>query len=175
MEKKWHAIYTRQSCERKVSMLLSKRKISYYLPLNRVSQLYTLESKKYILEPLFQNMLFVQIDESEHQQVIRNEDVVNFYYWLGRIAIIDEQEIKDIQFFVAAYSNITIRKIPIQLKRLYGEDIQLNLPKDFRIEKNFMKTELHSIGYALEAEFKGLDENTNNAESPIERFAEIAQ
>lgn len=150
MEKKWHAIYTREACEQKVSGSLNKRQIINYLPLNRASQLYSIESKKYILTPLFHNMLFVKIDETERWRIKRNEDVINFYYWLGRIAIIDENEIKNIQFFVDKYTNIVIHKIPIQLKRFYGTDYP-SKQKDFSIEDDIIKTDLHSIGYSLEA------------------------
>jgi hypothetical protein len=150
MEKKWHAIYTREACERKVSSSLSKRQIINYLPLNRTSQLYSIESKKYVMKPLFHNMLFVKIDESERWRIKRNEDVINFYYWLGRIAIIEENEIKNMQFFVDKYSNIIIHKIPIQLKRFYGIDYP-SQQKDFIIENDLIRTELHSIGYSLES------------------------
>ena len=172
MEKKWHAIYTREACERKVSSAFSKRQIIQYLPLNRVSQLYTLESKKYISEPLFHNMLFVKIDETERWRVKRNEDVINFYYWLGRIAIIDENEIKNIQFFVAEYTNIVIHKIPIQLKRLYGIDIPFP-QNDFIVENDLIKTELHSIGYSLEANFNKTRTSSSSIPTNKETFSHI--
>jgi hypothetical protein len=172
MEKKWHAIYTREACERKVSNSLSKRQIINYLPLNRTSQLYSIESKKYILKPLFHNMLFVKIDETERWRVKRNEDVINFYYWLGRIAIIEENEIKNMQLFVGKYANIIIHKIPIQLKRLYGID-SLSQQKDFSIENDLIKTKLHSIGYSLEANIEKMKTSSPAIPLTKETFSHI--
>lgn len=172
MEKKWHAIYTREACERKVATSLSKRHIINYLPLNRTSQLYSIESKKYILKPLFHNMLFVKIDDTERWRIKRNEDVINFYYWLGRIAIIEENEIKNMQLFVGKYANIIIHKIPIRLKRLYGIDIP-SQQKDFSIENDLIKTELLSIGYSLEANIEKMKTSRTSIHSNKETFSQI--
>jgi len=56
--KKWYAVYTRPRWEKKVSELVTKKKLTTYCPLNRVVKQWS-DRKKVIFEPLFTSYVFV--------------------------------------------------------------------------------------------------------------------
>ena len=64
MKKNWYAVYTKSRCEKKVSALLTKKKIENYCPLNRLLK-QSPDRKKIVQEPLFTSYVFVHITEME--------------------------------------------------------------------------------------------------------------
>ncbi|MEP6750927.1 MAG: UpxY family transcription antiterminator, partial [Bacteroidota bacterium] len=98
--KKWYVVYTRPRWEKKVADQLSRKKIDYYCPLNRVHRQWS-DRKKIVLEPLFSAYVFVQIDETEQLQVRLTDGVINFVYWLGKPAVIKNEEIHAIREFLS--------------------------------------------------------------------------
>ncbi len=152
MKKKWYAIYTKQYCERKASLLLSKKNIINYLPLNRVIKELASQKNRHTLEPLFPNMLFVNIESSQFETIQKTEEVINFFYWLGRKAIINDNEIMDIQRFIHDYSNIKVEKAPVSLNRMLGINNIDNHKESIYIKNNRVTTILKTIGYSISAE-----------------------
>ena len=108
MKKNWYAVYTKSRCEKRVSALLTKKKIENYCPLNRVGQ--SIDRKKMALEPLFPSYVFVYISEMEMAAIRQTSDVVNFVYWLGRPAVIKDVEIESIQHFVSEHTDVVLEE-----------------------------------------------------------------
>src|SRR5688500_10904022 len=105
MEKRWYAVYTRPRWEKKVAAALSKSEIENYCPLNKVERRWS-DRKKIIEEPLFTSYVFVRASLKE-QTVIRETDgIVNFVYWLGRPAVIRNEEIDLIKRFLNQHKNV---------------------------------------------------------------------
>lgn len=152
MKKKWYAIYTKQYCERKVSIQLSKKNIINYLPLNRVYNDLPSQKKRQTLEPLFQSMVFVNIESNQMELIQKTEDIINFFYWLGRKAIINDFEILAIQKFINDYSNIQKEKIPVSLNRKLGVTNENDYNESYIIKDNRVTTILKTIGYIISAE-----------------------
>src|SRR5689334_11827491 len=113
MKKNWYAVYTKPRCEKKVSALLSKKKIENYLPLNRVST--PGDRRKVNLEPLFPSYVFVNITELEMATIRQNSDVINFVYWLGRPAVIKDVEVESIQHFLNEHSDVVLEKTAVNV------------------------------------------------------------
>ena len=90
--KKWYVIYTKPRWEKKVTELLSRKKIEHFCPLNKVQRQWN-DRKKVVDEPLFTSCVFVHIDETEQMAVRLTDGVVNFLYWLGRPAEVRNDEI----------------------------------------------------------------------------------
>lgn len=107
--KEWFAIYTKPRWEKKVFAGLLQQGITAYCPMNRVMKQWS-DRKKMIDVPLFTSYIFVQINAEEQLKVRMTAGVVNFVYWLGKMARIREEEISALQAFVDAHSQIRVEE-----------------------------------------------------------------
>jgi transcription antitermination factor NusG len=154
--KKWYAVYTRPKWERKVSQLLTSRKIEAYCPLNKVQKQWS-DRKKLMEEPLFTSYVFVHTFLNEHLQVQQTEGVLNFVYWLGSPAIIRDEEIATIRKFLGEYNNVKLEKAEVNLNDririnegpLCGEEGDV-----IKINNRTVKVYLPSLGFKLLADIE---------------------
>src|ERR1700680_3793725 len=94
--KQWYAIYTRPRWEKKVTERLTRGKIETYCPLINVLKQWA-DRKKTILEPLFTSYVFVHISDTERILVKETDGIINFVHWLGKPAIVRDEEIEVIK------------------------------------------------------------------------------
>ncbi|ULQ52388.1 UpxY family transcription antiterminator [Flavihumibacter fluvii] len=108
--KHWYALYTKPRWEKKVYDLIQRRGVEGYCPMNKVRKKWT-DRFKVIEEPLFKSYLFVRVDEQEKGVVRYVDGVVNYVYWLGKPAIIREDDIERIKRFLNEYSDVKVEQI----------------------------------------------------------------
>src|SRR5690349_13143536 len=107
MKRNWYAVYTRPQQEKKVASILSKKGIQNYYAVNKVS-CKNPSSKKMVMEPLFNSLVFVHINEGEMVTLKKIPGVVNFIYWIAKPAVIQNEEITAVQQFTSVYQNIRL-------------------------------------------------------------------
>jgi transcription antitermination factor NusG len=107
-EKKWYVVSTRPGWEKKVAKVLSQKNVENYCPLNQITR--WANERKIIFEPLFASCVFVRLHDEEHLAVKRIKGIVNFLYWLSEPALIPDEEIQTIRFFVAGHRCIHLEK-----------------------------------------------------------------
>ncbi len=107
MEYQWHAVYTKARWEKKVATQLTKMDVENYCPLNKVVRQWS-DRKKTIEEPLFTSYVFVRIATKDIGRIRKVIGIVNFVYWLGRPAVISDQEISTIKAFLASHRNVKL-------------------------------------------------------------------
>lgn len=149
--KNWYALYTRPGCEKKVANLLSRKNIENFCPLKRQWN----GKKKVVLEPLFNSYVFIQIADTEMQTIRMTDSVVNFVYWLGKPAVIREEEIEIMKRFMNEYANVKLEKIPLDVNgrvRVIGLPPTDNKANMVSVKNNTVKVILPSLGYMLMAE-----------------------
>ena len=83
----WYIIYTKPKSEKKVSVLLTKRKIKNFVPLNCKQTMRSRKNKMHY-EPLFSSYVFVKIEECDISLLSKVEGIVNVVYWKGKPAIV---------------------------------------------------------------------------------------
>lgn len=117
--KQWMAIYTKPKNERKVFDRLQKLGFEVYLPLHKVIRQWS-DRKKKMLVPLISSYVFVKTDEANRLAVLKTIGVLNFVFWLGKPAIIQDIEIERIKFFLkeAVNHEIIIENIAIGEKAM---------------------------------------------------------
>lgn len=103
----WYAIYTKPRWEKKIARLLEEKGIENYCPLNKTVRQWS-DRKKIILEPLFKSYVFVRIQEKEKWSLKKINGILNFVYWLGKPAIIREEEINAIKKFLNDFTDIQV-------------------------------------------------------------------
>lgn len=106
----WYAVYTKPRWEKKLRDVLTKKGIENYCPLNRVRKKWS-DRYKTIEEPLFKSYLFVRLLESQLQEIRFIDGVINFVYWLGKPAIIKQEDIERIQKFLGEYAEVEVRRL----------------------------------------------------------------
>lgn len=151
--KHWYAIYTKPRWEKKVSALCVKRRIECYCPLNKVHRQWS-DRVKLVEEPLFKSYVFVHISSGEQAGLRLIDGVLNFVYWLGKPAIIKQEEIERIKRFLNEYQNVIVE--PLELKPDDNVVIRsgILMDKKARVLRTFGKrVELvvDSLGYKLVA------------------------
>jgi transcription antitermination factor NusG len=156
MQQKWYAVYTRPRWEKKVSESLKKMKIVNYCPLMKVQRQWS-DRKKIIHEPLFTSYVFVQIDESQQLPIRSTSGVINFVYWLGKPAVIRNEEITTIRHFLNDYENVKLEKTQVNVNdtvRVLGGPLMEKNGQVVSVKNNVVKVMLPSLGYMMYVEVK---------------------
>ncbi len=109
--KKWYAVYTKPRWEKKVHKLLQARNIESWCPIQKIERQWT-DRKKIIEEPLFRSYVFVNIDIANKLDVQIVDGVLNFVHYLGKPAIIKDEEILLIKKYLdEADVKVTVQSI----------------------------------------------------------------
>jgi transcription antitermination factor NusG len=149
----WYAVYTKPRWEKKVADLFTRKSIENYCPLNRVQRQWH-DRKKIILEPLFTSYVFVNIACVQQLAVKQTDGVLNFVYWLGKPAVIRNEEIETIKLFLDDHTNVQLGKTPVNLNdrvRIVKGPLMNREGNVVEIMNNTVKVILPSLGYTLTA------------------------
>ena len=107
IEKVWYAVYTKPRWEKKVAALLLEAGIENYCPINKVTRQWS-DRKKIVLEPVFKGYVFVKVEEAKKWEVRSISGVLNFVYWLGKPAVIRDEEIDVIRKFLNEFNDVQV-------------------------------------------------------------------
>jgi transcriptional antiterminator RfaH len=109
----WYVVYTKPKWERKVAEQLNKLGIFCYCPL--VTQIRQWSDRKKKIEvPLFNSYVFVQLEEEDRNVVFQSTGVVRYLFWLGKPAIVRDEEIMTIKQWLAIPNPLAIAVAPLQ-------------------------------------------------------------
>jgi transcription antitermination factor NusG len=103
----WYVVYTLPRWEKKVAEILSNKGIEHYCPLNRVQKQWS-DRKKVVLEPLFKGYVFVKTDDGCKWDLKKIDGIINYVYWLGKPAVVREDEIQTIKKFLEEFSEVQV-------------------------------------------------------------------
>jgi transcriptional antiterminator RfaH len=92
----WYVVYTKPKWEKKVADKLNQLGIECYCPLITQIKQWS-DRKKKIQMPLFNSYVFVQLSDSDRNLVFQAQGVVRYLFWLGKPAIVKDQEIEIIR------------------------------------------------------------------------------
>jgi transcription antitermination factor NusG len=149
----WYAVYTKPRWEKKVYALLLEQGMQAYCPLNKVRKKWS-DRVKWVEEPLFKSYVFVKLDATEMTKVRMVNGVVNFVYWLGKPAVVRDNEIETIRKFLNDYTEVTVSRTDLR------EDDKIMIRKGAFMDKeakvvsvfkNKVRVIIESIGFALMA------------------------
>ena len=100
----WRVIYVKSRSEKKVAQRLESYGFPVYCPTQTVMRQWS-DRKKKVTVPIFSSYVFVKFSEAENLTVLQTPGVARVVYWLGKPAVIREEEIKVMQDFLSEYSN----------------------------------------------------------------------
>lgn len=90
-----------------MACLLTDQGIENYCPVNKVIRQWS-DRKKTILEPVFRGYVFVSISENKKWEVRKINGVLNYVFWLGKPAIIREEEISLVKKFLNEFEEVSV-------------------------------------------------------------------
>ncbi|MEZ0184354.1 UpxY family transcription antiterminator [Flavobacterium plurextorum] len=100
----WYVVYTKPKWEKKVAEKLTQIGVECYCPIITQVKQWS-DRKKKVEVPLFNSYVFVQLKDSDRNSVFQIAGVVRYLFWLGKPAIVRDEEIKSIKDSLKA-SNI---------------------------------------------------------------------
>ena len=107
IKKNWYAVYTKPRWEKKVAAMLLEKGIENYCPINKVIRQWS-DRKKVVMEPVFKGYVFVKLEENKKWQVKDVSGILNFVYWLGKPAVIRDEEIDTIRKFLNEFEDVQV-------------------------------------------------------------------
>ena len=107
IKKNWYAVYTKPRWEKKVAATLLEKGIENYCPINKVIRQWS-DRKKMVMEPVFKGYVFVKLEENKKWQVKDVNGILNFVYWLGKPAVIRDEEIDTIRKFLNEFEDVQV-------------------------------------------------------------------
>lgn len=116
----WYVVYTKPKWEKKVEEQLQKRGIECYCPLVTQMRQWS-DRKKKVEVPLFNSYVFVQLAEGDRNAVFECVGVVRYLFWLGKPAIVRNDEIEVIKKWLNTSDTIDVAVSSYQV----GDSIQL--------------------------------------------------
>lgn len=156
MQKNWYAVYTKPQCEKRVATIFSKKKIENYCPQSCV-ETQNFRKHKLVFEPLFKSYVFVYITEAEIEQLKKVDGVVNLLYWLGKPAIIKDDEIAAIKEFTNDHRNIMLERTVVNINdvaRNFNASSLAIEGKLVTVKNKTLKINLPTLGYTMIAKIE---------------------
>lgn len=160
----WHAFYTKPRTEKKLAERLRAKGFEVYAPTQTILKQWS-DRKKMVEEPLFRSYVFVQIDYKDYLEILQTPGAVAIVRWLGKPAVIRDEEIAAIKEFLKLSSGMAIElrdfKKGDQLRVKHG-NLENAVGTVVRQTKSKVILEIEKLGMALYAEVpKSQVENTH--------------
>ncbi|PIF31405.1 transcription antitermination factor NusG [Flavobacterium sp. 9] len=110
----WYVVYTKPKWEKKVADKLNQIGVECYCPLIIQMKQWS-DRKKKVEVPLFNSYVFVQLADIDRNSVFQVSGVVRYLFWLGKPAIVRDEEINSIKTSLKApnISDISVTSIQV--------------------------------------------------------------
>lgn len=152
----WYAIYTKPKWEKKVSEKLNQIGVECYCPLVIQVKQWS-DRKKKIEVPLFNSYVFVRLQDADRNSVFQVAGAVRYLFWLGKPAIVKDEEIEIIK---KSLTDINVAEIAVTSFQV-GDRIRLEsgvFSNQDAIVQEVSKTSyilvLESLGCILKIKYK---------------------
>lgn len=147
----WYALYTEPRNEKKVTEKLKYLGIEVYCPL--VTQIKQWSDRKKKVEvPLLPSYVFVKLEETNRDVVFQVSGVVRYLYWLGKPAVIRNEEIEQMQQWLLNTIVTSFEVTGIELGTNYtiqsGPFLGLEGTVS-KVDKNYLEIVLNELGFKI--------------------------
>ncbi|HKL34781.1 MAG TPA: UpxY family transcription antiterminator [Salegentibacter sp.] len=92
----WYVLYTKPRTEKRVAERLQEIGVEVYCPLIAEIKQWK-DRKKKLKTPLFKSYVFIKLEDKNRNQVFDVPGVVRYLFWLGKPAVVRNEEIEVIQ------------------------------------------------------------------------------
>lgn len=153
---KWFAVYTKPRWEKKVALRLEEKGIENYCPLFKTVKQWS-DRKKVVMEPVFRSYVFVKFEEKNKWDLKKIDGILNFVYWLGKPAVVRDEEINVIKKFLNDFTDIkveTTTQFSVNTKVRVKQGVMMNYQGVLvEVIGSRAKVRIESMGIQLDAHF----------------------
>ncbi|WP_336093966.1 UpxY family transcription antiterminator [Leeuwenhoekiella sp. CH_XMU1409-2] len=154
----WYVLYVKPQSEKKVASALEKIGVKVFCPTLEEVRVWS-DRKKKIQVPLFKSYVFVCLLNTERQQVFAVPGVVRYLFWLGKPAVVRDEEIAAIQDWLSdeAVADVQVRtytpgtEVKIAAGHFKGQKGVVQ-----EVGRKRLKMVIKSLGVIVEARLKDL-------------------
>jgi transcription antitermination factor NusG len=107
-------------------------------------------------EPLFKGYVFVLVDELHKWDIKSVDGILNYVYWLGKPALVKQEEIETIRKFLQEFSDVEVRNASLTAKDtvLVKQGVLMNYKGIVvEVKGNKARVNIESMGLQLSAVF----------------------
>jgi transcriptional antiterminator RfaH len=154
----WYVIYTKPKWEKKVAEKLSQIGIECYCPIVIQVKQWS-DRKKKVEVPLFNSYVFVQLADNERNSVFQIAGVVRYLFWLGKPAIVRDEEINIIKTSLKAdnISDVSVTSIKVGDKIKLESGVFSNQSAIVQeVSKTYCILVLESLGCVLKIKYNSI-------------------
>ncbi|WP_294958140.1 UpxY family transcription antiterminator [uncultured Flavobacterium sp.] len=152
----WYVVYTKPKWEKKVADKLNQLGIECYCPLITQVKQWS-DRKKKIETPLFSSYVFVQLEDSERNLVFQAAGAIRYLFWLGKPAIVKDQEIEAIKTSLKStnISEVSVSALQVgdKIKLESGAFINQNAIVQ-EVSNNYYILVLETLGCVLKIKYR---------------------
>ena len=144
---KWFVLYTKPNYELKVAEGINTLGINAYCPTYSEIKHYS-DRKKKVKKPLLPSYVLVQLSEQDRPKVFSIPGVVRYLFWLGKPAVVREEEIKLLKSNLkGVFDEANISKLSIGKEyTIPSGPLKGQTGKVLDVLKNKLRLELPSLG-----------------------------
>ena len=148
---KWYGLYTKPRHEKKASERLISQGFDVFCPMVKTVKQWS-DRKKKVTVPLIPSYIFIRVEEKNRTKVLSDSSVLNFVFWLGKPAVIKNNEIdrlkgviskEEMQEFEIRHLNVGDR-ININKGIIRENDAVIK-----KSSKNYVYAELKELGIVV--------------------------
>ena len=153
---KWFVLVIKTNREKQVAEVLEKHGFEIYCPVKKEIRQWS-DRKKKVEVPIFQNYLFVRLKEADRDTVFITSYVKKYLYWLGKPAVVRDEEIETIRKWMSDTSILNVTPSHLQKGKLITIEKGAFKDKEATIQevrKNELKLVLNGLGIVLLAKIK---------------------
>lgn len=149
---KWFAVLTKVKAEKSVCQNLSTQGIANYIPLQKVTRIYT-RKRRTTMVPLIYRYIFVHILKDEYVKVLETPNVEAFVKFNKQIISIPDHEIEWLHRVTGEVNDITLENRPYSpgelVEVVYGNLTGIKGKLIKSLGKSEILIELDHIGFGL--------------------------
>ncbi|GHA72911.1 transcription termination/antitermination protein NusG [Pontibacter akesuensis] len=154
MDERWYAVYTKPRWEKKVADALTQINVTNYCPLNKVMRQWS-DRRKLIQAPLLPSYVFVRLQEKQFPHLRQVPGIINLVHWLGKPAVIRDEEIEAISQFLKEHSTVKVQRAAFNVNDKVKVTSGSLMDKEgtvVAVKNNQIKVALPSLGFFMYAE-----------------------
>lgn len=127
--RQWFVLYVNSRSEKKTASLLQKMGFEVFCPLKTEYRQWSDRMKK-VEVPYFSSYVFAKFKEKEVEQVLQTRGVVRRLFWLGKPAVVRNDEMQEVQAFFNDYKEQNICRETLEV----GDTVEI-VQGDFQNRK----------------------------------------